>query len=140
MKQILFTTLLSLLLTSCYSQQNLRGNRISADTIKHSSVSEIPSWPATGLKEFYHRDTLKAIDSLGVIHYLTKADKTFTHEISTNGETNIATTINLNANCKVYYNGSLIPGSEWTGIDTYRISFPFPTYQYDFFTINRGSK
>jgi hypothetical protein len=140
MKILTLALVLSLAFLSGFSQQNLRGNRVSADTIKHSTVTTIPTWPATGLKEFYHQDTLKAIDSLGEIHYLTKFDKTFRYEIISDNENNIPTTIKLYKNCKVFYNGTLIPGTSWTGINTYRITLLLQTRQYDFLTINTGSK
>ena len=140
MKRLIFSLLLSFIFLAGYSQQNLRANRMSADTVKHSTVATIPTWPATGLKEFYHQDTLKAIDSIGQIHYLTKFDKTFRYEIGSDSENNIATTIKLNKNCKVYYNGSIIPGTSWTGIDSYRITLLLQTRTYDFLTINNGSK
>ena len=140
MKRILFALILSLFFYGGFSQQNLRGNRVSADTIKHSTVAEIPTIPATGLKEFYHQDTLKARDSLGEIYNLTKFDKVFEKEIQTDGENNIVTTIKLNKNCKVFYNGTKIPATSWTGIDTYRITLLLQTKKYDFLTINNGSK
>lgn len=140
MRKSIILILLSLPAFGCFAQQNLRGNRVSADTIKHSSVNVIPTRPATGLKEFYHQDTLKAIDSIGQIHYLTKFDKTFRYEITTDSENNIPITIKLNKNCKVFYNGNLIPGTSWTGINTYRITLSLQTRQYDFLTINNGSK
>ena len=140
MKKLALFLLFSLASIGCFAQQNLRGNRVSADTVKHSTVNIIPTTPATGLKEFYHQDTLKAIDSIGEIHYLTKFDKTFRYEIASDAENNIATTIKLNKNCKVFYNGNLIPGTSWTGINTYRITLTLQTRKYDFLTINNGSK
>ena len=140
MKRLLFSILLSLTFLAGYSQQNLRANRISADTIKHSTVTTIPTRPATGLKEFYHQDTLKAIDSIGEVHYLTKFDKTFRYEITADDENNILTTIKLNKNCKVFYNGAIIPDSSWTGLNTYRITLLLQTRRFDFLTINNGSK
>ena len=140
MKIILFSLLVSLTFLGSFAQQNLRGNRVSADTIKHSTVATIPTWPATGLKEFYHQDTLKAIDSIGQIYYLTKCEKIFQYSILTTDENSIPTTILLGPNTKVFYNGSLIPDSLWSGLNTYQLFLNFQTRKFDFLSVNTSSK
>ena len=140
MKKVVSILILLITFAGAFAQQNLRGNRVSSDTTKHSTIDEIPSWPATGLKEFYHQDTLKGIDSLGVIHYLTKQDRSFRYEFTADGITSIPTSIKLNKNCKVFFNGNLIPVTQWSGIDSFTITLTFQTYTFDFLIINNGSQ
>jgi len=71
-KILLILALLAGFLQSQAQEKNIRAPRVSQDTSKFSSIDKIPSCPATGIKLFYYRDTLRGIDSLCHVHNITK--------------------------------------------------------------------
>lgn len=73
MKKALFF-LLVLMYSSCTIGQNIRGNRVSADTIKYSLIASKPTFPANGLKTFYWQNNLWAKDSIAEWRFITTRD------------------------------------------------------------------
>lgn len=71
-----FYIIIALTLASCNGMSqltpNIRAPRVSQDTSKFSSLNRIPSCPATGIKVFYYRDTLRGIDSTCTVYNLSK--------------------------------------------------------------------
>ena len=58
------------------SQTPIRASRVSTDTLKISTIGQPVSTPASGIKIYYERDTLRAKDSTGAVYKLTKISGT----------------------------------------------------------------
>lgn len=131
MKKIFIIMLLLLTTNSVFSQINIWVNEVFQDTSHYNSVNKIPTCPVRGFTLFYYQDTLRGIDSLCVIHNLTKKGGPFFIELTDDGENAIPVGRKLLPTTRVTYNGTVIAPTQWTGVGTRSITLFLDTRKHD---------
>jgi len=88
-----------------YFQGSVDTTRFEGDSLKHITN-----------KSFYvFNKTIKA-PSIQIGSGTISPPEFYEHEISTDGENNIAVTVPLTSTTKIYYNGTIIGQSRWQGV------------------------
>ncbi len=72
---------------------------------------------------------------VGLGNVVNEAPAYFVHAISVDGENNIAVSFTITATSKVYYNGSLVENTRWTGAGSTTINLSLDTRLYDYLVI-----
>ncbi len=112
------------------SQINLLSAKVGINKLLPSQALEVNGKVKIDTIPIIINPTYVLSDSSGIVSK-TIIGKYFEYEITVNAENNIATPFTLTSNTAVYYNGSAIKNTLWSGEGTTTLNLSLLTYKYD---------